>query len=638
MSADATTPHRATAELGPNVAGGVLRWLSATIISLADTTQDGGCLRKWHFRYVLRLDDPGTASQALGQAVHKVVEGYLRGEGWQPHPTQPKALRIAMAGARFLTPHVGEHLLIEHPLLSPEQVAAINASPLALPSAALLTAAGVPVAGHVDLYRGSARYVTPMGEVIDDKPSCAEVLDHKTTKALKWAKTGPALLDTVQMPLYAEWLARRVPELQHLRLSHVSYKTEGGPDACKSTTVVPREEIARRWERIERVAGTLVQVARVAPDRSNDVEGNRHACRAYNRPCAFADRCEMNRNRSLTDLLGGSMSTSLLDMFGDTTPAPAPSVALDMSAELAKLAAEETAARATAPATPTAPPPAPAVSPEFAAAVVALEACASALAPDGTAWGFPPLGGDAAQAWGAAKGMGVSAGAGLAGSGKLAKLPQVNDPAALIALARDLSAKVNATPVAPTPAAGLLPPEAPASNPALAADPVPGAPTLTVTEVTPPAPEAIAPAIMSATPAANVTTEDAAAKTAKRGRGRPRKTATTTTATAPVENTGDGFELFVDCYPHTGGFETLDAYVDEACELLCSKYECVDIRCADERTPLGFSKWKGVISAMVRAKPPAAGTYVLITDTEIKREIAAALAPLACGGGRGAVR
>lgn len=616
VSALVATPHRATEELGPNVVGGELRWLSATIISAADPTQTGGCYRRWHGRYVEGWEDPGTGSQALGQAVHKVAEGYLRGEGWKPHDA--KALRIAMAGARYLTPHLGERLRIEHPLLTPEQVRQIVANER--PTIVLTAAGGVPVAGHVDLYRRSELYVTPTGEIREDEPGTVEVLDHKTTKALKWAKTGPQLLDTVQMVLYAEYAARRW-NAQHLRLSHVYYTTQGTPEALKATTCVPRDDIAKRWERIDRVAGTLVQIARVKPGGFNTVEANTGSCRAFNRPCAYANRCDAQREKYLTDFQGGSnVSDSLLDMFDDV-PAPAPiSAQLDLNVEIAKIEAEETAKRAEVSATPVAPAPAPtpAVDPAIVAAIATMEACSGSRVPDGVAWGFPTVTGAVAKAVADVRGLGLTAGAALAGHGKLAKLSPVGDPVAFIALARDLAAKlgivseVPATPVAVE--SGYLPPDAPASNPALAAKPV-----------APPVPE----------PASDAP----AGKPVKAKRGRPAGSKIARadgTSPAPVAFEGDGFDLYIDCIP-SGAFTSLDTYVSEMLAELCEDQGVIDVRCGPDTGPLAYGKWRGVIASMVRSSPPV-GVCVIICDNEVKKEVAAALAPLARGGARAVQR
>lgn len=641
----APTTHKATLELGPPVVDGEVRWLSATAMTRADPTQEGGCARAWHFKYVEDLDDPSTSSLALGHATHGVVENYLRTRRWAPgdSPLAPQAMRIAMGGARFMTPHLGDKLLIEQSMLTPRETAAIRAgSPGPGHLDTTLSAHGVPIAGHIDVLRRSPWYVTPMGERREEEnPNTVEVLDWKTTKSFGWVKSGPALLSTVQMVTYGEFAAR-ASRADHVRLSHVYLKSVGSADAQKSTTAVPREEIARRWERIDTLVGSIVEVARVPRGQSNEVEGNMRSCRAFNRPCPYADRCDMDKNRSLSDLLGvHPMSESLLDMFDEPKIDPASAVVLAMEAELAKLAAEEQAA---APATPAPPRVVVSIVPEaFAEAVRVLEA---------STWGFPQLGGAAAQFKAQMMGMGLTTGAALAGSGKLAKIPQVTDPALLVQLARDVKARDAAEAPAPAPviATGLLSPETPASQPALAADPVPAAADAQLAamlgqpQVTQSAPVSIVdgtPIDRSVASATITTTPAPAPEPAKPRRGRPpgsptRKRAAPADTTAPegaaVEL--DGFELYIDALPLSGSFEYLDAYCDELTDRLCKKYGVIDVRCA-ESGDLSFGKWVGVVAAFARAVPPEPGVYVVFTDNSVKKEIAAALAPLARGGSRG---
>ncbi len=596
--------HRASLELGPVVVAGIIRWLSASTIAKGDPLQKGGCLRRWHFKEVEGLTEPGTASQDLGTMVHGELEHFLK--------TGEKAVgRIASAALRFAAPvREAGQFWVEQSLLTQPETVALAAGQAIRP---VLAARGIPVAGHIDLVRKSERYVNTTGEFRGDVPNCAEVNDWKTTKAFTFALTGPGLVDTVQMPLYGEWARRRL-RVDNVRLSHVYIRTEGTPEAIKATTVVPAERLVRRWEQIEGVVGSLVDAARVPPGRSNDVDPNPHACRAFNRLCAYAPRCNVNASKTLHDMLGGAAAdellkgesemTNLLDMFPDE-----PAAEVDFGAEIAKLAAEEAAAKAAAPAKP-APPPAsvaPALPDGFREAVAFLDSVVAE-------WGFPATTGACAQAIGLARGFEVATGAGLSPTvGKLAKLPPIADPGQFVKLAADLKRRLS--PAAAEPA-GLLPPDAPASDPAKAAAPI-----------------------------------DAPAEAPKTKRGRPAKAPKTETqvvdatdvvptamrlaATPKAEPAAEGFTLFVNCVPLSGEFESLDGYVEELCSRLCAKYECVDVRCAPKGTPLEFGQWRGVVAALAKGVPPAPGTYVIHTDNEVKTEIASALATIANGGARG---
>lgn len=153
---------------------------------------------------------------------------------------------------------------------------------------------------------------------------------------------------------------------------------------------------------------------------------------------------------------------SLLATFGITNPVshtvpnPAPPATDPVAAQVAALKAAEVS-----------PPPRPKSAFELACEDL-----------QGAGWGFPPLGGDAAVARATLQGVQLSAGAALAGSGRLATVQTITDPAVVVALAAEVKKAAAdekaaaAAPVVAMPA--LLPPDAPASNPVLAADPVPG--------------------------------------------------------------------------------------------------------------------------------------------------------------------
>jgi hypothetical protein len=221
----------------------------------------------------------------------------------------------------------------------------------------------------------------------------------------------------------------------------------------------------------------------------------------------------------------------------------------------------------------TTPTPAPApTNTEIDAEVARLEAEVAARAQ-----GTPPLNGDAARA----KVPDLPAGAGLAGTGELGKGPFVG------VIPPDVPVPGTTGPVAkPIPAEALatMPPPIKAAAAKIA-------PT---TEVAPPA----------ETPAAAATPEK---KT-------PRV----------------GVTLYVDCLVEGAEVESLDAYVAErVAEAHGYDDKCIDIRAASSESPLGYGKWKGVLAALVRATPPAAGAYTLhVEGSEVRQVIAEALKPV----------
>lgn len=411
-----TTTHRAQLELGPPVRGGELRWLSASAITLGDPSQVGGCPRRWHYKYVANRAEPSTAQMGAGQEMHSEIERYLL------QGTRIENPRL-LVGAQFI-PTPGSGMRVEQSIADGR-----------------LTAAGVPVAGHVDLFQWRGHYLSSEG--VQAPEDSVEVVDWKTTSNIaKWAKTGSGLVATVQMPLYGEWAARRQGVMKWIRLSHVYFQTQGRPEARKVTIRISREELARRWEQIEGTARSLVQIARVKSERSAEVDaGPASSCTAYG-GCPHRAYCPGPPERDLYALLGGNGSMSLLKGLQKTT---------EIEAEKARLAAAETQ-----------PDP-------FKEAVAGIKRKGK---------GFPGLAGDAAQAYARAQGIEVTAGAGLAGSGWLGGMT-LRDPAELIQLAGELAEMPDEmpdekpAPVAPA-AVGLLPPDAPVSKPELAAQAVEG--------------------------------------------------------------------------------------------------------------------------------------------------------------------
>jgi hypothetical protein len=89
-----------------------------------------------------------------------------------------------------------------------------------------------------------------------------------------------------------------------------------------------------------------------------------------------------------------------------------------------------------------------------------------------------------------------------------------------------------------------------------------------------------------------------------------------------------GIRLYVNCVPN-GTFETLDAYVNEAVGEVTKKFDVADIRVPPNNDHvLGYSRWRGVLAAMVRLQPPKPGDYVVFTKgNELSEVVTEALVP-----------
>lgn len=158
--------------------------------------------------------------------------------------------------------------------------------------------------------------------------------------------------------------------------------------------------------------------------------------------------------------------------------------------------------------------------------------------------------------------------------------------------------------------ATIVPPDAPKSDPKLAAEQPPA----------PPPPSAAAAAA-----------------------GEPEKPKKARAAKSPA-STGSELRVFVDCMPNAIESQPLAGYVAGLIGDMEKTFKCIDIRCAAKKyktdegqeleNPLAYGGWKGVLSAAIKVQPPAAGTYVVLgaSGSEIMQVVTEALESLCAPG------
>lgn len=269
-----------------------LLYTSVSAITKFDSSQEGGCPRRWFYRYVERLPEPSTKAQEIGTQIHSQLEHYLK--------TGEDVLgKHARAGLQFL-PKPGRDLLIEEPF-SPQRP---------------LVASGVPLTGFIDVVNPRGEYVTPEGEVMSDPPGTVEVVDHKTTSDLKWAKAGKDLPKTVQMAGYAEW-ASRAFSAKHVRLSHIYYQTRGAFAAQKVSTLVPLATIKERWYEVESTVEEMKTAAKA--DSAGELEANHSACTTFG-GCPFRNNCSSFQSQSPIERLKMSLLSKIRGSNGASAP------------------------------------------------------------------------------------------------------------------------------------------------------------------------------------------------------------------------------------------------------------------------------------------------------------------------------
>jgi hypothetical protein len=657
---------------GKAVINGELQYLSVSSLEKADTRKTG-CARKWAYRYVHGVPEPETPKQAqkknAGTGMHADLAKYSktgdRGLG---------AMALKALASGYVPPFdPARPVMVEQDL-----------------DAWGLTAGGVPVIGQLDHANDRAlNHGAASADEMIDPPGTVEVLDWKwksgegTTRSGQSTLLEPAeLVQSIQMSGYGTAVSLRFPTVERVRLSHVyvfgrldkngaSVPTSTAPR--KVTRLVMVDEARRSWEYADALGRSVRDIAR---ERNIErVDANRHACDAYG-GCGHREYCTGYRQNSLSTLFGESATMGLMETLG-----AAPGT-FNLAAEEQHLRAQQAqiAAGQVAVSTPTATPPgtlAPALAAPGPSWPVGFPEAWRAIQAAGQ--GYPSLAGGAAAALAQLCGQAIAPGAVYAGAGALAGI-QIADPIQVLQLAGDFGWRAAAPVPAPIPvvaapapapfipttfaeavrqpppvAPSILPPDAPASNPALAAKPIegftPATPFAIGAPVTVQGGVATPVAFGTSAPAITPPTDQSAiagtSEAPKAKRGRPRKNPEVTTV-ATVENLAaragaaitedaagvkyvtevSGYEVFVDCV--TDGTEALDAYIDGILNALVAKFcppPCLpDVRCAPKDSPLGYGGHLGAISALVRERPPAPGRWSLRThDDPIRREVADAL-------------
>lgn len=337
------------------VENGVIKQLSVTQIESFDVTQEGGCARKWWFERAVDLRAEQSKSQAEGEAGHAHLAHYfLTGELPKGRKLMGKAATGAIVKGKL--PERGDDLFVELRFDGqPKLDAAGNWIPLDV--ANTLTLAGVPLEGFIDLtYRRG-----PIPVVLDHKfftPCRPEISEDPYA----WLKTGPQLIRTVQMPVYALSQRPYWPDATHWRLAH-HYVSKKGVDSLIRSAVFTTEQILERGREIEAVIERMKVAARA--ERQDDVPANPgRACDAW-QGCPHQSICSAHKTKGTTVQLSPEEAALFDDMdlpetgpapdAAPTPPVPAPAAAAPAPAKVRRMPMIDV------PAPTPAPTPAPAV-------------------------------------------------------------------------------------------------------------------------------------------------------------------------------------------------------------------------------------------------------------------------------------
>lgn len=269
------------------------RFFSPSVMMSSDPTTSEGCLRKLYYEKVMQLRPPEKEWQTTGKELHAQNEVYLltgdrSGMG-----------QLALAGIHMLPRPLPEdpRIYIEHDITGPS----LDAAPL--------RPAGVPMVGYIDCiqWRGTNAGSLDIEDTIDPEGT-VEVIDWKTTSDPKWIKSPQEVARTIQMTTYGKW-AVEVKGAEWVRLSHGYYITKGRHTPRKVSLRVHKDQINERWEYVEKLASSLVEVVKATnPD---DVPANTRACEAF-RGCPHAGYCSAAMHNSLSEYVGSDFASALI--------------------------------------------------------------------------------------------------------------------------------------------------------------------------------------------------------------------------------------------------------------------------------------------------------------------------------------
>lgn len=557
--------------------GKTIRYFSPSALMTGDNQTNEGCARKYFYQYVKKLKDEQKDYQKLGQDLHAHNESYLL-TGMKATGSD-QAIQLFYAGLHMLPRPATEdpRILVEHD---------IGGGNLAT---APLRAAGVPVVGFIDLihWQGTnAGAESPEDSV--DPPNTVEVIDWKTTRDLKWVKTPQEVARTLQMTTYGQW-AVVAKNAEWARLSHGYYVTKGRQTPRKVSLRVHRDQIAQRWEYVEHLASSLVEV--VKEDDPDKVPANTRACGAYG-GCPHAAYCTASNRNSLSlgeDLARLAMSStetpkerydmSLLDKLRGATT----STKTDVKSEMIRLQTEEINAK----------------YPGALGAICALEALGV---------GMPALAGEALRVYNTAHGRPDSGP--LTGSGSLGpiSLSDANLIVTILAEAQEMLS--TGALVAEAKVVDPFPADAPAAlaSPPAEAETKSDAPITTAEE----AMKVAAGDAPKAKRRGRPTKEETAAKKAAEALALPRQDeivvehGTLVDGVDPNlglpkdEPTSKAINFFVDCVP-AAPYESFWPVVNRITSAIAQRCGGDDYRACPEKSEAGFGRWKGMLAAGLRA-------------------------------------
>jgi RecB family exonuclease len=251
------------------------------------------CPRKWWFKYVLRIPEPSRPWFKFGRDFAEEMENYLKGR-------------------------------LPAEKLSPLAAAGLTVLPPPMPAGNILVEKEI----HFDLGEKSDEKLPFIGyiDLVDLAPDPIEVLDHKTPKSLRWAKTETQLRTNEQLMLYAHWTLGQY-DLSRVVVGHLSFPKEslkqGNPRVVKTAVEVSADHVAEQIDTIRSEAREMKMLA-LETDRVSIIPANHgNACFAFG-GCPYRGMCPKVQARPPlpANASAHEVADSLFASFEDVKSAP----------------------------------------------------------------------------------------------------------------------------------------------------------------------------------------------------------------------------------------------------------------------------------------------------------------------------
>ncbi len=245
----------------------------------------GVCQRLWHFKSIMRIEEPSGPAQELGSRVHKFAEKILEEGASDEDLPDTKEAKIALAGAVSYAPYMNADKFVEKKFLLP-------------------TYEGGPEwVGYIDLL---VYWAKPKHDdcAMNQKlaracPDCflsgqiKVVGDHKTTSDFRYHKTPAELLRDPQMISYARWAVDQWPNDEGFCLKHFNLRTRTPYKVLEVEAFASKEHILEQWNGPILGAVKAMQAASEAKS-ALELEPNRESCHRFGKPCHFSKQCKVS--------------------------------------------------------------------------------------------------------------------------------------------------------------------------------------------------------------------------------------------------------------------------------------------------------------------------------------------------------